>query len=154
MMHYSDGNNITEVNDKTLVVNAAFTPDFIREVGENEIFVFGSNLAGQHAGGAARIAHSKFGAIWGQGEGLQGNSYAIPTMQGGVETIRPYVNTFVDFAKSHPELIFYVTKIGCGIAGFKEEEIAPLFKDAISASNIRLPKEFYDIITGSQMKSF
>lgn len=154
MMHYSDGNNITGIKDKTLVVNAAFTPDFIREVGENEIFVFGSNLAGQHAGGAARIAHSQFGAIWGQGEGLQGNSYAIPTMQGGVETIRPYVDTFVDFAKVHPELIFYVTKIGCGIAGFKEEEIAPLFKDAISVSNIRLPKEFHDIITGRQMKSF
>ena len=123
-------------------LNKKYTPDFITELGPNEIFVFGSNLAGAHAGGAARLAHEKFGAIWGQGVGLQGNSYAIPTMQGGIETIRPYVDEFIEFAKSHPDLTFYVTKIGCGIAGFSEKEIAPLFQKAIGISNIRLPKDF------------
>ena len=126
-------------------LNEKYTPDFITELGPNEIFVFGSNLAGVHAGGAARLAHEKFGAIWGQGVGLQGNSYAIPTMQGGIETIRPYVDEFIEFAKSHPDLTFYVTKIGCGIAGFSEKEIAPLFQKAIGISNIRLPKDFIEL---------
>ena len=126
-------------------LNKKYTPDFITELGPNEIFVFGSNLAGAHAGGAARLAYEKFGAIWGQGVGLQGNSYAIPTMQGGVETIRPYVDEFIKFAKSHPDLTFYVTKIGCGIAGFSEKEIAPLFQKAIGISNIRLPKNFIEL---------
>ena len=131
-------------------LNEKYTPDFITELGPNDIFVFGSNLAGAHAGGAARLANQKFGAIWGQGVGLQGNSYAIPTMQGGIETIKPYIDSFIEFAKSHPELTFYVTKIGCGIAGFKEEEIAPLFKTAINIPNIRLPEDFMDILSPSQ----
>jgi len=95
--------------------NRPYTPDRITELKANEIFVFGSNLAGAHAGGAAHIAFKKFGAIWGQGVGLQGQSYAIPTMQGGVETIEPYVTEFIHFAKSHPEYTFLVTRIGCGI---------------------------------------
>lgn len=123
-----------------------YTPQFITSLGKNEIFVFGSNLEGAHMGGAARIAHQNFGAIWGQGVGLQGNSYAIPTMQGGVETIKPYVDEFIEFAKEHPELTFYVTRIGCGIAGFSDEEIAPLFKRALNIRNIRLPKDFVDIL--------
>lgn len=88
----------------------------------------------------------KFGAIWGQGVGLQGQSYAIPTMQGGVETIKPYVDRFIDFSKEHQELFFYVTRIGCGIAGFTDGEIAPLFKKAIEIANICLPKPFVDIL--------
>ena len=96
--------------------NREFTPDRISELKENEVFVFGSNLAGAHGGGAARLAYNRFGAIWGQGVGLQGQSYAIPTMQGGVETIKPYVDEFIAFAKAHPEKKFLVTKIGCGIA--------------------------------------
>ena len=123
-----------------------YTPQFITSLGKNEIFVFGSNLDGAHLGGAARIAHQKFGAIWGQGVGLQGNSYAIPTMQGGIETISPYVDEFIEFAKTHPDLTFYVTRIGCGIAGFTDEEIAPLFKEAIHLPNVRLPKSFLDVI--------
>ena len=117
-----------------------FTPDRITELGENEIFVFGSNLAGAHGGGAALLAYRKFGAIWGQGVGLQGQSYGIPTMQGGVDTIEPYVDEFIAFAKAHPELLFYVTKIGCGIAGFTEEEISPLFAQAHGIDNIILPR--------------
>ena len=126
--------------------NKEYTPERITELKPNVIFVFGSNLAGMHGGGAARLAYNRFGAIWGQGVGLQGQSYAIPTMQGGVETIKPYVDEFIRFAKSHPDLLFYVTKIGCGIAGFKIEEIAPLFYHAIDCNNIILPKEFDDIV--------
>ena len=121
--------------------NREFTPEQITVLGENDIFVFGSNLEGRHAGGAARLAHRSFGAVMGQGVGLQGNSYAIPTMQGGVETIRPYVDEFVAFAKAHSNLSFYVTKIGCGIAGFSEWDIAPLFADAIDVENILIPQE-------------
>lgn len=123
-----------------------FTPDFITELKESEIFVFGSNLEGMHGGGAAYIAYEKFGAIWGQGVGLQGQSYGIPTMHGDVDVIKPYVDEFVNFAKSHPELKFLVTRIGCGIAGFRDEEIAPLFKDAIGIENIYLPEIFYHIL--------
>ena len=119
-----------------------YTPDFIRSLAANEIFVFGSNLAGHHSGGAARIAMDKFGAVWGQGVGLQGQSYAIPTMQGGVETIKPYVDEFIEFAKQHTEYKFLVTRIGCGIAGFRDEEIAPLFKEAQKLENVWLPKSF------------
>jgi hypothetical protein len=115
------------------------TPEFITELQPNEIFVFGSNLKGMHGGGAAYIAYRKFGAIMGQGVGLQGQSYAIPTMQGGVETIRPYVDEFIAFAKEHPDLTFLVTRIGCGIAGFTDEEIAPLFVKAHEVENIVLP---------------
>ena len=122
-----------------------FTPDFIRELKENEIFVFGSNLEGMHGGGAARLAYNKFGAIWGQGVGLQGQSYGIPTMHGGVEDIKPYVDEFIEFTKSHPELTFLVTRIGCGIAGFRDEEIAPLFKECIEIDNVILPRSFVTI---------
>lgn len=108
----------------------------------DEVFVFGSNLAGMHGGGAARLALERFGAVWGQGVGLQGQSYAIPTMQGGVETIAPYVDEFIGFARQHPELKFLVTEIGCGIAGFTPVEIAPLFARALDVGNIYLPARF------------
>ena len=79
------------------------TDDFIQVLKPDEVFVFGSNLAGFHGGGAARAAFNKFGAIWGQGVGIQGRSYAIPTMQGGVETIAPYVDEFIEYARNHKE---------------------------------------------------
>lgn len=123
-----------------------FTPEWITELEPGEIFVFGSNLAGVHGGGAARIALEKFGAVPGQGVGLQGRSYAIPTMQGGVETVRSYVEEFVDFARRHQELTFLVTRIGCGIAGFRDEEIAPLFADALKMPNVVLPETFVKVI--------
>lgn len=125
---------------------AKYTPEFITELADDEVFVFGSNLRGMHGGGAAATAHRCFGAVWGQGVGLQGQSYAIPTMQGGVETIKPYVDNFIAFAQEHTELRFLVTKIGCGIAGFRDEEIAPLFKEAIDVKNIILPRGFVEII--------
>lgn len=123
-----------------------FTPNRIESLRAGEIFVFGSNLQGMHGGGAARIAYDKFGAVWGQGVGLQGQTYAIPTMHGGPEAIRPYVDEFIAFAKAHPELTFLVTRIGCGIAGYRDEEIAPLFKAAIGVENIVLPRSFHNII--------
>lgn len=123
------------------------SPKWIDKLEANEIFVFGSNLEGRHGGGAAAVA-KKWGAIWGQGVGLQGQTYAIPTMQGGVETIKPYVNEFLLFAKAHPELKFLVTEIGCGIAGFTVQEIAPLFKAALEENieNVYLPQRFHDVL--------
>ena len=130
--------------------NREYTPDRITELKPNDIFVFGSNLAGAHGGGAAWLAYNRFGAIWGQGTGLQGQSYGIPTMQGGVETIRPYVDEFISFAKTRPDLKFYVTQIGCGIAGFRVGEIAPLFQAAVDVENIILPQAFVEVISRSE----
>lgn len=123
-----------------------YTPENITSLDKDEIFVFGSNLQGLHHGGAARIAHERFGAIMGQGVGLQGQSYAIPTMQGGVETIKPYVDEFIELAREWDQTTFLVTRIGCGIAGFTDEQIAPLFAEALKLYNVVLPKSFVDVI--------
>ena len=125
-----------------------FTPERIGELRPDEVFVFGSNLAGMHGGGAARVAFRQFGAVMGCGVGFRGQSYAIPTMQGGVETIKPYVDDFIVFAREHPELFFFVTRIGCGIAGFREKDIAPLFADAAGLENVCLPEGFAKLLTG------
>lgn len=122
------------------------TPERIEELKDHEIFVFGSNLAGAHGGGAARLAFERFGAIWGKGVGIQGHSYGIPTMHGGVTEIKPYVDEFIEFAKAHQQFFFWVTRIGCGIAGFKDEEIAPLFAAAYGLANVALPKSFCDVL--------
>ena len=118
------------------------TPDNLTTLREDEIFVFGRNLEGMHGGGAARYAFENFGAVLGCGVGLRGHSYAIPTMQGGVDTIVPYVDEFISFAAQHTELFFYVTRIGCGIAGFRDKEIAPLFAAAVPLENVCLPASF------------
>lgn len=123
------------------------TPERIMQLGKNEIFVFGSNLEGAHGGGAAWLAYQRFGAIMGQGVGLQGQSYGIPTMHGGPSAILPYVEEFIAFAQQHPELTFLVTKIGCGIAGFTSAEIAPLFAGAAEVDNIYLPLDFWKELT-------
>lgn len=123
-----------------------YTPENITTLGEDDIFVFGSNLEGIHAGGAARVAYERFGAVMGQGSGPQGQSYAIPTMQGGAETIKPYVDEFIRLAREWDQNTFYVTRIGCGIAGFTDEEIAPLFDEAYDLYNVRLPESFARII--------
>lgn len=122
------------------------TPDWIEELRPGEIFVFGSNLEGMHGGGAARLACSRYGARWGQGVGLQGRSYAIPTMHGGTERIAPYVDAFIDFARRNPQLRFLVTEIGCGIAGFTPEQMAPLFAQAREVENICLPARFWAVL--------
>lgn len=122
------------------------SPPRIEKLKDNEVFVFGSNIAGHHGAGAARLAMNKWGAKWGKGIGLEGQTYGIPTMQGGVETIKPYVDAFIDFAKKHQDKIFLVTEIGCGIAGFTPEDIAPLFKEAETVENIHLPERFWEVL--------
>ena len=121
------------------------TPDNISTLNAGEIFVFGSNIRGYHAGGAAAAAMHHFGAIWGQGEGLQGQSYAIPTME-GIASLTGAVERFTKFAAEHPELRFLVTRIGCGIAGYTPSTIAPLFRDCIMLENVTLPADFWQIL--------
>ena len=134
------------VQRKTTEYNLDGIRKFVSELKADEVFVFGSNLDGMHGGGAAYYAFRHFGAMMGCGVGLRGQSYAIPTMQGGVETIEPYVSSFISFAKEHPDLFFYVTRIGCGIAGFRDKEIAPLFSEAVALENVCLPESFAKVI--------
>ena len=133
-------------------MNTRITPNHITELKPNEIFVFGSNLQGYHGGGAARLAMNQWGAVWGQGTGLQGQTYAIPTMQGGIGTIRPYIDQFIKFAQNDPERTFLVTEIGCGIAGFRPADIAPLLKNAINIPNIWLPQRFWEILQKEEVQ--
>lgn len=116
---------------------------------KTKIFVFGSNLAGRHGAGAAKFARSHHGAVYGQGVGLQGNSYAIPTKDFNIKTlplqsIKPYVQAFLEFAEQNPGLEFFVTPIGCGLAGYSPEQIAPLFRGA--PANCILPMEFIIVL--------
>ena len=127
-------------------MNGRITSSRITELQPGEIFVFGSNLEGHHGGGAALLAWKKWGAIWGQGTGLQGQTYGIPTMHGGPDRIKPYVDEFISFARQHPELTVLVTEVGCGIAGFRPAEIAPLFRDAVDVENIHLPQRFWEAL--------
>ena len=128
------------------------TPENITALGENEVFVFGSNAEGKHAGGAARFAKERFGAVWGIGEGLQGKSYAIPTME-GLENIPKAVDRFTSFARQHSELTFLVTAVGCGIAGYRPDEIAPFFVQASRLKNVLLPRSFWSVIDELEAKS-
>jgi hypothetical protein len=123
------------------------TPEFIEKLNKNEIFVFASNEGGKHFGGAAKTAVKNFGAVLFKPEGLQGKSYAIPTMDKNMKTLTPlkikrYVNTFIEFAKSHPHLTFYLTKIGTGIAGVPIETMKDICKDCVGVENIAVPIEF------------
>ena len=130
----------------------AITPDNVSKLSQCEIFVFGSNLEGLHFGGAARTAHEKFGAEWGVGDGPTGQCYAIPTMHGGIADIKPYVDKFLQYAKEHPMNRFLVTRIGCGIAGFSDKEMAPLFLEALRIPNITLPRKFLLILISDSNK--
>lgn len=122
------------------------TPSRITNLEEGQVFVFGSNAEGYHDGGAARFALERFGAIYGQGRGLQGRSYAIPTMSGSLQEIAREVEEFIWFADQHPELTFLVTRIGCGIAGYRDLDVAPLFANAYSLPNVYLPTEFWEVL--------
>jgi hypothetical protein len=117
----------------------------ITELGPDEIFVFGSNADGFHAGGAAKTALERFGAVWGEGQGLHGQSYAIDTMS-GLGKLEEEVLTFLEFAVEHPQLRFLVTPIGTGIAGYEAEEIASLFIGA--PGNVVLPDAFVSVLSG------
>lgn len=124
------------------------TPDYITKLGDKEVFVFGSNIQGQHIGGAAKIASESFGAKWGEYNGITGDCYAIPTVdfmykEFGIKDIKPYVDEFIDFARKVPSRTFLVTAIGCGIAGHSVRDMAELFRDAETLDNVFLPKEFW-----------
>lgn len=121
------------------------TPDHISTLQPNEVFVFGSNSGGFHAGGAAAQAMQYFGAIWGQGEGLQGQSYGIPTME-SLTSMQEAVERFTQFATQHPELRFLVTRVGCGIAGRAVHEVAPLFRGCVPLENVTLPIDFWNVL--------
>ena len=124
------------------------TPDYIKKLGTKEIFVFGSNQSGRHGKGAAKTALG-WGAVWGQAEGLQGRTYGIPTKDSSIsktlsiEEIKPYADRFIEFAKTRPDLKFLVTEVGCGLAGLKPKDVAPLFAAAIEVENIYLPARFW-----------
>lgn len=123
--------------------------DDIKILKDNEIFVFGSNEKGYHGAGAAKYALDYFGAKFNQATGLQGQSYAIPTKNKEINTlpvekIRKYVNEFINFATTHPEYVFLVTPIGCGLAGYKPADIAPLFE--IVPENVKLPEVFKTVL--------
>lgn len=136
---------LEKLEESTNNPGTRITPDMITRLAPNEVFVFGSNIQGLHYGGAARVALTHFGAIMGQGVGLQGKSYGIPTMS-GISIMDQYVKEFCEFAKAHPEKRFLVTPIGCGIAGFSESDIAPLFECCRDVENVCLPSSFWDII--------
>jgi len=140
MKNSSDSNLL-----KLVEYHNRITPDRITSLEKGQIFVFGSNAAGMHGGGAAYTAMQRFGAILGQGDGLQGQSYAISTME-GIDAMRDNINRFIDFARQHPELTFLVTRIGCGIAGYKVSDVAPLFADAVDIKNICLPLDFWEVV--------
>ena len=124
------------------------TPDDIKKLEQEQIFVFGSNLSGRHGKGAAKTALG-WGAKWGQATGLQGRTYGIPTKDASIRRtltvteIEPFVDEFIEFAKNNPDMIFLVTEIGCGLAGHKQKDIAPLFINAVDVENIHLPEKFW-----------
>ena len=132
--------------DKTGVESTGgrITPENIQTLRPGQVFVFGSNSRGSHSGGAAAFA-LRFGAIDGQAEGMQGDSYAIVSMD-GLEVMQEQVGRFIRYAKEHPERTFLVTAVGCGIAGFEPKEVAPMFSEAVDMKNVWLPKSFWDYL--------
>ena len=133
------------MSNTSIIDGRRVASDRIASLGENEIFVFGSNIQGSHGGGAAWYAHKNFGAEWGVGEGLTGRTYALPTMEGPT-SLKHAVDNFVACAKQHPELTFLVTAVGCGIAGYRPNEVAPLFREATSLENVFLPQVFWEVL--------
>lgn len=115
------------------------TPDVVVSLRADEVFVFGSNAAGQHGGGAARVAHERFGAVWGEGHGHHGQSYAIDTMS-GLDVLTREARAFIGFATEHPYLHFLLTPVGCGIAGYTPEQVAVLFAGV--PENVAVPASF------------
>ena len=134
-----------------------YTPDYIDRLLPNQVFVFGSNVLGYHTGGASCTARKRFGAVWGQAEGIQGQSYAIPVDFGKgnmAPDIQPYVDRFIAYAKLHPENHFLVTRVGCGIAGFTDKEMAEHFRDALTMNNISLPRSFVNALQNGAEQDF
>ena len=129
--------------NKQIIDGRRVASDRISALEDGEIFVFGSNIQGMHGGGAAWYAHRNYGAEWGVGEGLTGRSYALPTMEGAA-SLKKAADNFTGCARQHPELTFLLTAVGCGIAGYTPQEVAPLFKEASTLDNVYLPQVFWD----------
>ena len=146
---YTSAANAVPQKSAARTLPARITPHHIAQLKPNEVFVFGSNAQGMHYGGAAAFAVAHFGAVMGNGEGMQGQTYAIPTME-GLDNLRPAVERFIEFAKAHTEQIFLVTPIGCGIAGYKPEDIAPMFAEALPLANVYLPQSFIKVLTANK----
>lgn len=124
---------------------------FVTQLDENQVFVFGSNEVGRHGRGAAKLA-KQWGAKNGVGEGLSGKTYGIPTKDKSIKTlskckILKYVGTFIKFASQRVDLVFLVTEIGCGLAGYSPSDIAPMFVDALHLTNVFLPLSFWEILS-------
>lgn len=150
---------VNNLNCQKIKMSIKFTPEFIERLEPNEVFVFGSNGGGAHAGGAAKVAYNHFGAVWGVGEGLTGRSYAIPTLNSDMQKVtkgelKASLIKFIGFVLENPNLTFYLTKIGCGIAGWQLEEVKAIFWEAMAnqqieskeqlPANLIIPEEFYD----------
>lgn len=146
---YTSAANAVPQKSAARTLPARITPHHIAQLKPNEVFVFGSNAQGMHYGGAAAFAVAHFGAVMGNGEGMQGQTYAIPTME-GLDNLRPAVERFIEFAKAHTEQVFLVTPIGCGIAGYKPEDIAPMFAEALPLANVYLPQSFIKVLTANK----
>lgn len=133
------------------------TPEFVKEVSKDEIFVFESNKSGIHGAGAAKYAREQFGAGYGIGIGMTGQCYAIPTKGKklqvlGLDEIKSHVDRFIMGAKHMTDKTFYVTKIGCGLAGYTVDDIAPLFENVLHLPNVKLPIEFLTILLYNEME--
>ena len=122
------------------------SPDWIEWLADDEIFVFGSNILGFHDGGASERALYRFDAIYGQPEGIQGSSYAIPTDGVMYYDLKSHVLRFIEYAREHPDKKFLLTKIGCGTAGYEVTQSAPFFRDAVDLPNVLLPLDFWKIL--------
>ena len=149
----AEAEKLKELEASVNAVETRITPERITKLAGNEVFVFGSNALGLHHGGAARVAVDKFGAVMGQGHGMQGKSYAINSMS-GIPDMMEDIKLFSEYAKAHPDKHFLVTPIGCGIAGYRPEEIAPLFKDCKELNNVSLPAAFWKILGFPKAKEF
>ena len=144
-IHIVEAEGLSEADKSGNDCNSRLTPKQINDLAENEIFVFGSNSQGHHYGGAAKQAVECFGAIMGQGHGPQGRCYAINSMS-GLDDMKEDIDAFQTFAQAHPEKRFLVTLIGCGIAGYRPADVAPLFVGCKELANVCLPAEFWEII--------
>lgn len=145
--NYTCGFNVIVRYVTAATVTIAQTPERIEKLAENEIFVFGSNMNGEHLGGAALMAVEKFGAIMGKAEGIQGQSYAVPTLDRQFKKLsllelEDNIARMLTYAHDHPDKTFLVTKLGCGIAGYEVEKVRRIFKKYFIPQNVALPVEF------------
>ena len=137
---------LSSLNENYFTDDERIAPNVIQFLASNEVFVFGSNPEGIHNGGSAYVALQKFGAQMGIGEGIQGQSYAIPTTGCSFNEVKKAIDRFTEYAALHPQKKFILTAIGCGNAGYTPDKIAPLFKQAYEFGNVYVPITFYSYV--------